>query len=330
MLNVWRRPVGVAAALAATLVGTLVFGQVPAAHSLPTLTRADTGDEPTTMPPPAPVRVATFNTASFQRVRPAVRDIKQVAALGTEVITLQEMSSGKRRAAVQAALVDCETCVYAMYVAPGGPVPAGTPILYRKDRFTLRAAGSVKVTDATYVGPKGAGPSTIRPKFVNWVRLKDQLTKRQLYVLNNHTVPTVQAADGGPNGNTARLRIYRKHMAGLTALVRQLRADKQAPMFVTGDFNVNFRTDRVVAASIFPYATLGLVSGHASYELLGEPEEGTHVLPSGFDKRLIDQVYVIAGGAVVPTAQQILTDVSSDHRPMILETGLSYKPRLYR
>lgn len=323
MFNVCRRKLGLAAVVAATVAGTVVVGQAPAAHGLTSGLRTGT------VPPPEPVQVATFNTASFQSVRGAVHDIGQIVAQGADIIALQEMSSGTRRAAVSAAFVSCETCVYDMYVAPGGAVPAGTPILYRKDRFTLQASGSVQVTEATYVGPRGAGPSTIRPKYVNWVRLRDQLTTRQVYVLNNHTVPSVQAPSGGPNDNTARLRIYRKHMNGLKALVTELLAAKRAPMFVVGDFNVNFRTDRVVASPIFPYVNMGQVSGHASYELLGEPEEGTHVLPSGFDKRLIDQVYLISRG-VQPDAQQILEDVSSDHRPVIVEAGLPYKPRFYR
>jgi endonuclease/exonuclease/phosphatase family metal-dependent hydrolase len=282
------------------------------------------------MPAPEPLRIVSFNTAAFLSVGAAVRDVRAVADRGVDVIALQEMASAKRRAAVRAALVDCETCVFEMFAPTNsGAVSAGTPILYRSDRFWLLASGSVQVTKATYVGPRGAGPSTIRPKFVNWVRLRDRLTRRQVYVLNNHTVPSVQARNGGPNANKARLRVYRKHMSGLKALIVQSQ-QTGGTIFVTGDFNVNYRKDRIVAASMFPYRSLSDVAVRASYQRLGEPRTGTHILPSGNDERLIDYVFIRDHRAVTPVRQEIITGVSSDHRPILVEVGLAYRPRFFR
>ena len=292
----------------------------PIAHS--------SGTVPVPLPPPEPVRIASFNTAAFLGVKKAVADVQRVAQTGADVIALQEMSSFDRRQAVRAALVDCATCVYGIYVAPGGPVPAGTPILYRRDRFWLLEAGSVKVTDAVRVGSRGAGPEVIRPKYVNWVRLKDMKTRRQVYVLNNHTVPTVQAPGGGPNSNTARLTIYRKHMKGLLAVAGQLRS-RGGAVVVTGDFNVNYRTDRVVGYRWFPYAALHTLNVRASFELLGEPALGTHILPSGFDMRLIDYVSVMDHRVISALGQQILVGLNSDHRPMVVDLGLKYKRKFY-
>lgn len=281
------------------------------------------------MPPPAVTRIASFNTASFLSTRAAVRDIKAVANSPVDILALQEMSSPERRDAVRAALVDCDGCVFDMFVPAGGAVPAGTPILYRRDRFWVIESGSVQVTEETYVGPRGAGPSTIRPKYVNWLRLRDRLTRRQVYVLNNHTVPTVQAPDGGPNDNKERLAIYRRHMAGLTALVTQL-SDTGGAMFVTGDFNVNYRKDRVVATSFFPYAALGRVAVHASYEHTWEPEIGTHILPSGFDMRLIDYVSILDRRPVEPLGNHVIRGLNSDHRPIVAKVALRYQAKFYR
>ena len=275
-------------------------------------------------PPPAPLRIASFNTASWLGTNKAVSDITTVAA-GVDILALQEMSSPERRARVRAALVDCETCVFDFFVPTGGAGPAGTPILYLRDRFRLLGSGSVQVTEATYVGDRGAGPSTVRPRYVNWVRLMDRHSRRQVYVFNNHAVASVQASDGGPNSLLRRQEIYRKHMAGLTRLITELRDDTGGTAFVTGDFNVNFRKDRIVATPYFPYAGLGRIAVHAGYERLGEPAVGTHVLPSGFDLRLIDYVSILDHRAVVPVEQEIILGLNSDHRPVVLSATLKYR-----
>jgi hypothetical protein len=291
-------------------------------HGLAPAAGAD-GETPTT----ARLRIGSFNTSATLAHGKAIADITALAN-EVDILGLQEMASPERRAGVRAGLVDCENCSFEMFVPAGGPVPAGSPILYRRDRFALLASGSVQVTEATYVGERGAGPSTIRPKFVNWVRLKDLESNRLVYVFNNHMVPSVQASSGGPNNLLKRQAIYRKHMAGLTRLITALRAETGGMVFVTGDFNVNFRKDRHVATWYFPYAALGRLDIHAGYERLGEPVPGTHVLPSGFDKRLIDYVSVFDHSAFVPVRQLIITTFQSDHRPTLLT--LSVKIRAVR
>ncbi len=269
------------------------------------------------------LRIATFNTAATQSVKRAVADIKRIAAESPDVIALQEMGSGERRKQIRAKLVDCKRCLYDAHM-PASPVPGSTPILYRSDRFELLGVGTRKVTEDTFVGEKGAGPATIRAKYVNWIQLRELSTGRQVYVLNNHAVPTVQATNGGPNKKQPkRVAIFRKHMAGLTALMTEIReATGGATIFVTGDLNVNFRKDRDVAAKVFPYYTLGQLDTRASFETLGEPKDGTHVLPNGFSLRLIDYVYYLDRRAVEAQSQQILKGLNSDHRALIVDFKL--------
>lgn len=303
----------VCALLGALTLSAVITGQ--SAHA--------TGSRRTDPPPTAALRVVSFNTAASLRTKAAVADVTAIAETGADVIALQEMASVERRTAVRTALVGCETCVYEMY-EPLGAGPASTPILYRIDRFTLVDAGSVQVVKATYVGPRGAGPSTLQPRYVNWLKLKDSITGRQVFVLNNHAVASVQAKDGGANSNKKRLMMYRKHMVGLASLVTQLRRTG-GTMFVTGDFNVNFRKDRIVATPIFPYVEMGQVGVHASYERLGEPATGTHVLPSGYDLRLIDYVSILNHKAVLPVSQEIIRGLKSDHRPILVEVAVKYR-----
>jgi len=265
----------------------------------------------------APVKIATLNVHSALSMDQALSDISRLASTGADVISLQEMGGRKRRDYVRAMLVDCDTCELDAYMPIGGP-EASIPILYRQDRFIVEAEGSHKVSEATYVGPKGAGPSTLKAKFVNYVVLYDLQTKQRVAVLNNHAVPTVQAPYGGPNSLKARHALYRKHMDGLTAKISEYAATG-ATVFATGDFNVNYRKDSQVRAGLFPYSRLRAVNTHASYEAMGQPATGTHVLRSGFDRRLIDYVFHRTHPAVNLTSQAILRGYASDHRPLLTQ-----------
>lgn len=266
----------------------------------------------------ATIRFATLNSEAKLGVRRALSDIRGLADSGATVIALQEMASPAKRAAVRERLVDCSMCPFDAYM-PSAPVPGSTPILYRWSQFRLVDSGTVQVTEDTYVGPGGAGPSTLRAKYVNYVGLRERATGRLIYVLNNHFVPTVQAKDGGPNyKHPARLKLYRKHMRGLKALIDDFRS-RGATVFVTGDFNVNYRKDRIVQADMFPYVALGSIDVHSSYQILGEPRLGTHILPSGFDRRVIDYVFASTTIGIEPVSQRVLTGYNSDHRPVIVD-----------
>ena len=265
------------------------------------------------------LRIVTYNVSADVRVKRTVGDLKSIIAnQAPDVISLQEMSSWKRRQAVRQHFVDCEGCLYDTYM-PAAAVPGGQPILFRRDKYSLLGTGMRKVTEDTFVGDKGAGPSTIHAKWITWVWLRDLGTGRPLYVLNNHFVPTVQAGDGGTNNMTRRLAIYRQNMQGLVALIQELQASSAGLVFVTGDFNVNYRGDMVAQATIFPYASLGAIGVTSSYQNVEVPETGTHVLDNGFDKRLIDYVFNLGKRSVSADALQILMGLSSDHRPLVTD-----------
>ncbi len=278
----------------------------------------------------APLSIATFNVAAWVKTEKSMADITRLITDGNpDIVTLQEMGSPAKRQLVRATFVDCETCVYDMY-APLPATSASTPILFRTDRFALLKAESVQVTEPTFVGKKGAGPSTIAAKYVNRVALRDLVTKRRIQILNNHAVPSVQGRSGGPNmAMKARLGIYRKHMAGLRAVIERVRAGSGGLFLVTGDLNVNFRRDRVLAPKMFPYYNMGLESLRASYEVLGEPKIGTHHLGNGNDTRLIDYVYAENRRALQPVSQRIIGRMNSDHRSLLVTFRvLTMKPIL--
>jgi endonuclease/exonuclease/phosphatase (EEP) superfamily protein YafD len=110
-------------------------------------------------------------------------------------------------------------------------------------------------------------------------------------------------------------------MEGLTDLIGPMKATG-AEVFVTGDFNVNFRRDRVLKTKIFPYATMAALGLRASYESLWEPRIGTH----GGGTRLIDYVFSLPQNTVTPASQTVLRGYGSDHRPVKVDFEFTAAP----
>ncbi|MEZ0579223.1 endonuclease/exonuclease/phosphatase family protein [Nocardioides sp. MH1] len=303
------------------LVGALALGIGPTAGAAPL--RAAAAQDPA--PVADTVRIATFNTAAMSTTRQGFNDVKDLLAQGPDIVALQEMSSWQRREKVRKRLLDCATCQWDGWM----PVPAvqgGQPILWRSDKFTFLGRDWIELAPETFVGSRGAGPSTMHAKYVVRVRLLDNLTGRTIWILNNHFVPTVQGGDGGRNANRRRTRLYALHMANLQAVVDKVRTEEGGGLvFLTGDFNVNYRKDKIKQDPIFPYAALGTRQLRASYYKLGEPATGTHVLPNGFDERLIDYVLYKPTRRVIATGQRIVTGLHSDHRPLIVDFKVTGK-----
>lgn len=267
--------------------------------------------------------VATYNIRHALSDEVATRDTAQLADAGVDVIALQEMSSRMRRNAIAARLVSCSACPMDAFM-PTGSGQAALPILFRTSVFELLDTGTRMVSERTYVGPQGAGPSTMPPKYLTYVHLRHRVSGQDIYVINNHAVPSVQASDGGPNyGNPERLRLFRQHMEGLANLITQFKATGGA-VIATGDFNVNYRRDVVVRDRMFPYFNMDLLGMHASYKFLGTPAQGTHRLSgSSNDTRIIDYVASVDNANLVPQSQEILMGYTSDHRPVVVRYGVA-------
>jgi exonuclease III len=298
----------VAASCVGVAVTTAATSQTPAARTPVTPLAASAVD--------TSVRVVTYNVEGGLAASTTAADLRKiVSASAPDVITLQEMGSPAKRAAVLSALVNCSTCRYDAFM-PSTPEQNATPILFRWDTFRLEGTGTKQVSEKTYVGPAGSGPSTLKAKFINYVALRQRSTGRLLYVLNNHAVPSAMAPDGHPNDLTVRVQLYRQHMAGLRDLVTQLKATG-AGVVVTGDFNVNYRRDSVVQDRTFPYYNFGLVGLRASYRDLGQPSAGTN------GTRLIDYVATVRTGSIAPTGQRVLTGYHSDHNPLQVDLNVA-------
>ena len=307
-------------ALVGALAGSLALGALPLGAAALSPANAAKAQRTTYY---SSVALATLNIRHALSTSAARADVVKLAATGVDVIGLQEMASRKRRDAVMAAVQNCDGCqMRGVFFSSPANIGA-VPILYRADRFDLFDSGSLMLSDRTYIGARGAGPSELPPKYANWVKLQEKRTGRFFYVINSHSVASVQAPDGGANDNTRRLALYRKHMAGLSSLVSQFKR-RQTGIFVLGDLNVNYRRDRVVRDRLFPFVNMGAVDVEASYEHLGVPRTGTHERrDGGTDTRLIDYVYFMPRLPFTPRSQTVLSGYNTDHRP--LSVGFNLK-----
>lgn len=269
--------------------------------------------------------LATYNIRHALSDAVAAADLQRLADTGVDVIAMQEMGARTRRDAVRARLVDCDACQFRAYM-PDGAGPGEVPFLFRSSTFELISKGAEKVSDATFVGAGGAGPSTIAPKYLTYVQLRHRATGQDIYVINNHAVASIQGPDGGPNyNNPERLRLFRQHMDGLSSMIERFGATGAA-VFAAGDFNVNYRRDSVVQDKMFPYYRMKQVGAFASYKFLGSPDQGTQVNRTGNDTRLIDQVISREHPAIAPQQQAILGGYTSDHRPVRVQYSIVSAP----
>lgn len=270
------------------------------------------------------ITIASYNLRNDVPESEALADLARLGTDGADVMGLQEMSSRARRLAMTQQLLDCETCTYDGYVPTDAPGQGSTPILWKQSKFLLLEAGSVKVSDPTFVGREGAGPSTTAPKYVNYVRLRHMATGRAIYVMNSHAVASVQAGTEPNYDNPERLALYQQHMDVLKALTLQLQAGR-GQVFTTGDYNVNYRSDSIGQNPLFPYASMHSVNMTANWEALGMPTTGTHSGSAGHGTRLIDYVYFAPHRALTPVEQTIESGYSSDHRPVLVTFTLRVK-----
>jgi endonuclease/exonuclease/phosphatase family metal-dependent hydrolase len=299
-----------------TVVAALVVAAAPLAMTGADAAVKKAGKRTT----PTYFSIVSLNTAYPLPKAAALSDLQKLVDSRIGVIGLQEMMGRDRRMTAKERFVDCDTCIYDGYI-PTRNTEGATPILWKTPRFSLVEAGSEQVTDDWYVGSAGAGPSTFQEKFVTWVKLRERTTGRMFYVMNTHFIPTVQGPDGYPNKRyPERLAQYRQHMAGLQALVTE-KQQTGLPVFVTGDFNVNYRRDKVTRPDMFPYASLGEVGIRASYAAAGEPATGTH--DGGNGTRLIDYVNYSVTPKVSVVRNTLLFGYNSDHRPIVGTFGLN-------
>lgn len=130
-------------------------------------------------------------------------------------------------------------------------------------------------------------------------------------MLNTHTVASIESG-GNIGGNSGRVNNYKTHMTKLDTLIDDFQKSG-TPIFITGDFNVNYRKDKEVQSPYFPYYRMNKQGIKSNWQIFGAPSGGTQ----GDNDRVIDYVFSMTHGAVTPVgASKYGNQLGSDHYPV--------------
>lgn len=254
----------------------------------------------------AGIRIASWNTYarnSTGRIAAGIASIGRTA----DVIGVQELNPKSRREAVARAL-------------PGFGVSEGNnsvQIFWRKSTVDLIAQGSNKVFDVERIESGVAGTS-IGPKSIQWVQLRQKATGAVFFVVNHHIIPSIENGRRPDDRKPRRLALYHRQMAAMVKLVAKLRSI--GPVMVTGDFNIDARADAQRQDPRWPYVQLGRLGMWSSWRALEAPASGTH------GRRLIDYVWVTMATAR-PAVQSILGKYGSDHSAVVVSFNGTAAPK---
>ena len=214
---------------------------------------------------------------------------KEIKKLGqnSDIIAIQEAHKYSQRNNIKSSLL-CSKCTYAGYMpeskyfkSHNGSTAASLPILWNKSKFRLIEKGNIKTSSAKKGFKDSTGKNVkVSAKYLTWVRLRDNATGRSFYVINIHTVASVEAG-GNPNSNSTRLAIYDKNMNALVKKINAFKSAADRPVIVLGDFNVNYRYDVIKQNSRFPYKKLSDIGVHSTYERLNLLAVGGDVRTQG-------------------------------------------------
>lgn len=182
-------------------------------------------------------------------------------------------------------------------------------IVWREKEFVRTNEGTT--------GKLASGIDGLRARYITWVKLKQRATSKQFYVVNTHMIRDVD--DGGSLSNKkANVKAYTEHMQKLVSLVKEMQKDN-VPIFVTGDFAMDYRKDNGEVA-VFPKAALGAIDVQSNWQLTDLKGISKKANTYGNGHRLID--YVFAWN-VTPKATAIgKSRLGSDHNPVYFTADL--------
>ncbi len=254
--------------------------------------------------------MASWNTWVSNSATNVKNGVKQLmGSHGIDILGLQEV----HYSAVRKAVSSLDSTSIGIYTPPGSGRPNSYPIVYNKNKLTLIKNGS---------GPIKLGPVPgLSDRYVVYARFKVKATGQQIYFANTHTPPGVER--GGKINTLSRyVGAARTIMGNLKTKLAMLQK-QNIPLFLVGDFNVNYRRDSC-SVSWFPCKTMKSLTIVSSFEKTGlkgiGKSHGTHTGSDG--SRLIDYVWAWDRPGVKFTNAYIISGSSvksrylnSDHKP---------------
>lgn len=245
--------------------------------------------------------VGSYNVYKHAPFSEFVDDLTRLVHTNTDLIGLQECKGEQRRGSL-------ETLPGWGVFQPDDNQAAKDPIIWREARFNYLGEGSELVAK----GFSGGGRFLPR-RYLNWVELEDRVTGRTVYLINTHVHASIER-NGKPKWWRLRTRQAFRHIEALRDLARWL--GTQGEVFVTGDFNIDYRDDRRVRHPQFPYVAL---KGARLVPCWAWQRVAAHKETHGHKNRLIDYVYHRRSPHVSPVKARILTSsrYDSDHNPVL-------------
>lgn len=172
-------------------------------------------------------------------------------------------------------------------------------------------------TDEGVIGPLASDVDGLRARYITWVKLKQRATGKQFYVVDTHMIRDVET-NGALSDKKANVAAYKTYMQKLVALVKKQQKDN-VPIFVVGDFAMNYRKDTGEVAT-FPKAALGSIGVKSNWELTNLAGISSKANTYGSSNRLIDYV---SAWHVTPKSTAIgKSRLGSDHNPVYFTADL--------
>lgn len=258
------------------------------------------------------ITVASWN-AKIDNKNNIAKEVKTILGK-SNVVGLQEVHTAAQRDNIQK-LIQSNAYAVSPKAHANNDSKAGVEsyaIVWRQKEFTRVKEGTL--------GPVAQNVDGLRPRYITWVKLRQNTTSKQFYVVNTHMVKDVEV-----NGhvNTAKNRqdnvaAYAGHMQKLVELVTTLQRDN-VPIFVTGDFAANYRKDNGTVA-MFPRAALGAIGLKSNWQLTNLSGITKDARTYGASTRLIDYVFA---WKVKPISNAIGgSSHGSDHYPVYFRADL--------
>lgn len=250
--------------IAAGLAGALLLtGQAASGHPAPPPPK---GGSPAPAKRGTVVRIGTFNINAalpVDRWRQAVYDFSLLVDIGG----IQE-AAGTDKAEAMRAMPGIGSWRSERFLQE--------PVFWNQEAFSLLKGRAVKIADGRMVEDK-AGPGLVHQQatLATVVRLRSRTSSETVSVVNVHLLSGAVSAGKALPGVPRRVGMYEDQVRNLGKVVRTEKRWSGGPVWVLGDFNVNYGRDKAVRKRRFAYSTMRRRGLIASWEARkGELEPG--------------------------------------------------------
>jgi protein-tyrosine phosphatase len=260
--------------------------------------------------------IGSWNILYLNNASRVTTGIKTILG-GAQVVGLQEVGTNGSTAN-RNAIKNLASGNVGVYQPDGS-----TPIVWNAKMYTKKASGYKKISAYGVV------------KYATYVKLRNKATGQEFYVFNFHAVVGTKKPSEGCSTNVCKA--YKYEMKALSKFIASKKSDN-LPVFVTGDYNADYRFDYTCSLSWYPCSTFRSMTFRSGYDYTGGLSRlGKSDSSVGSASTVIDYVFSWQRSDVSPISMQIIaptascsTDKSgqkhcwngSDHKPVFFTVGL--------